>query len=185
MKALHVIKYLILAAALLGAVFIAARYLNEPPERTARMRKATIEDVRTLARLCSMEIYEDMPMRDSIGSRHIFARVKVRGTIGFDLDSLDTDLSADTVRITLPPASVTLYEDVTEGSYEVVDTWNDRLLASSYLTPAEENIMKRRLKERVIRRLHTDGTVDRARREASANLRRLLEAAFDCPVEVK
>lgn len=185
MKIFSAIKYAAGAALLVGAVMLTATLVNRHAEGSgAAMRKATVEDVRAMARLVSMEIYEDLPMRDSIGHRHIFARVKVRGTVGFDLDSIRADFSGDTIRVTLPPAQVRLDESVGPDSYEVIDTWNDRLLASSYITPAEENLMKRRLRSRVIGRLHADGTVEQARREAARSLERMLSAAWQSPVEV-
>lgn len=185
MKILTLIKCLLCAALLSVAVWVAVRWPGRDDSSCTQMRKATIEDVRAMARLVSLEIYEDMPLRDSIGPRHIFARVRVRGSIGFDLDSIRADFSGDTVRVKLPQARVVLDEAAVPGSYEVIDTWNDRLLASSYITPAEENLMKRRLKSRVIRRLHDDGTVEKARQDAAASLERLLEMAWQTPVTVE
>ena len=185
MKVIPAIKYMAAAAALLGCVALASHYLSAPDSDGGAMRKATVEDVRAMARLVSMDIYEDIPLRDSIGPRHIFAVVRVRGSVGFDLDSIRADFSGDTVVVRLPPDVVTLDESMGPGSYEVIDTWNDRLLASSRITAAEESAMKRRMSERAVRRLHADGTVDRARQDAAASLGRMLEAAWRVPVRVE
>ena len=69
----------------------------------------------------------------------------------------------------------------------MVDTKNISTLGflkSSRLTAEEENMVKRNIKTRSLRRLNEDGTIKRARAEAAENLRSLLEKVYRKPVVV-
>ena len=101
------IIFIIVAVATVGLL---AYIFVSPEVDGASMHEATINNVRTMARLQSMEIYDEVPVKGSIGSRHLVGRLRVRGNVGFDIDKLNADLSADTVRLYLPAEVIDVYE---------------------------------------------------------------------------
>ena len=148
------------------------------------LSSARIADIRPMVEMCSLEFYRDMPMRDSIGSKHIFARRKIEGQIRFDIDSLPVDVTADTIRVVLPRESLIVRESTDEGSYEIIDVWNTSVFGSSRLSNQEENIFKRRHDARIRRELYADGTVAKARRDAAGNVARMLSVMYRRPAMV-
>ena len=175
------IIFIIVAVATVGLL---AYIFVSPEVDGASMHESTINNVRTMARLQSMEIYDEVPVKGSIGSRHLVGRLRVRGNVGFDIDKLDADLSADTVRLYLPAEVIDVYESTDPGSYIVFDTWNDALFGKSNFTTAEENSIKAKVKANWIKRLYANGTVARARAEATGNLQSMLSLTLGKPVVV-
>lgn len=175
MKILRYIIPVILIAAAVGAVawYARGRYADPAPSRV-EIQPARIADIQAMLRLCSLELYEEVPVRASIGHRHLFATAALNASISFDLEKMQVEESADTLAVVLPPEIVEIYESADAGAYRVVDTWNDRLLGSSHFTAAEENAIKRRAVASVRRSIYSRGHVARARREAAANLRTML-----------
>lgn len=167
------------------AVSAFAAYLYFAPTKSrVRLHAATIEDVRAMARLCSVEIYEEVPVKGKVGSRHLVAREVLVGTISFDLDSLRLEESGDTVRLCLPREIVEVYESTEPGAYTVIDNWNDNFLGSSNITTAEENRMKELVRRQFVKSVYAKGYVRRARAEAVNNLRSLLSSLTGRPVIV-
>lgn len=143
-----------------------------------------ITDIRPMVELCTLEFFREVPMRDSIGTKHIFARRKIEGQIRFDIDSLPVDVSADTIKVTLPREKVIIRESTDDNAYEIIDVWNASIFGSSRLSNAEENIFRRRHDARVRQELYDDGTVERARRDASDNLATMLSIMYRRPAIV-
>ena len=102
----------------------------------------------------------------------------------FPLDSLDIDMEADTIRIKLPKEKVEILESTDPSSFEVIDTWNTDLLGSSVLTNSEESYLKDQARKAAIKSLYTDGTIKRARREASSRLTDFIGMITGKPVVV-
>lgn len=170
-----IIKWLTLLALAAGVIWLISwmRHGKEeiPP---AQIEAARVIDVRPMVKLCSVEVYEDIPIKARIGKRHIFARTTLRGNISFDLEKTRSRWSGDTLVVTLPPEKVEIYESTESGAYKVIDTWNDQLLGSSNFTTAEENEIKRRVVAAWRDSIYARGYVKRARREAVANLKAML-----------
>lgn len=181
MKTIRLIAVLLVVAACAGAV---VWWKSSPDADRVAMHDARATDIRQMVRLCSVEIYEDYPVKASIGTRHFFARETLNGSISFDLDSIATESRGDTLVVTLPRETVEIHESTEPDSYEVIDTWNDRLFGSGKFTAAEENEIKRKAVANYRRHIYAKGYVKRARAEARQNLRAMLSAATGRPVIV-
>lgn len=181
MKTIRLIILLLVVAAVAGVV---VWWKSSPEADRVTMRDAKAIDIRPMVRLCSVEIYEDYPVKASIGTRHFFARETLRGSISFDLDSIARESRGDTLVVTLPREIVEIHESTEPDSYEVIDTWNDRFLGSDKFTAAEENEIKRKAVANYRRRIYAKGYVKRARAEARQNLQSLLAATTGRPVLV-
>lgn len=167
-----------------AAAYTYFSYRGAPEVSRTSVHKAKVNEVRAMAQLCTLEFYEDFPMRGSVGSKHIFARVALTGSVSFDLDSLDITDSGDTLFVTLPPEIVTVKESTEPGAYQIIDTWNDALLGSSRFTTAEENAVKSKVGRQFMRRLYAQGHIRRARAEAVDRLTTHLTTLYRRPVVV-
>lgn len=138
-------------------------------------------DVKEMVRLCSMEIYNEVPVLDTVNSKVMFAVQKQSGSISFDVEHLEIDDIGDTVRIQLPREIVEINESTEKNSWEVIDTkaiGPMSILRSNKFTLEEENRVKAKLKAKSIKRLYANGTVRQARMDAVENLTRLMQAAY-------
>lgn len=178
---LKLLLILVVAGAAAGLFFWIKN--SENPDNVT-MCNATVRDVQGMVNLCSMEIYEDVPIKAHIGKRHIFARQQLRGSISFDLEKLRIDTIGDTIRVVLPPEIIDVYESTEPDAYRVIDTWNESFLGSDKFTVAEENSIKAKAKQQWLRRQYAKGTVRRARKEAVINLRDMLSGIYKLPVIV-
>lgn len=184
-KALKFIIPLILAAAIAFLGWQLYKYFQRPEEIEVLPSKPG--DVKEMARLCSMEIYNEVSVLDTVNSKVIFAVQKQSGSITFDMEDLQIDDFGDTVRILLPREIVEVYESNEKNAWEVIDTkaiGPMAFLRSNKFTTAEENRVKSKLKAKAIRRLYTNGTVKQARKDAVENLTRLMEGIYRKPVIV-
>lgn len=148
------------------------------------VRGASTVDMRPLVQLCTTEIYEDVPLKYRIGTKHLVARQLQQGTVSFDLEGLDVDMSADTLTLVLPAEIVEIYESTEPNAYEVYDTWNDELFGSNNLTVREENKIKASARRDAVRRQYANGTVAHARKEAAGSLKIYMEMLYRKPVRV-
>lgn len=150
---------------------------------------AVVAELKAAAELCTVEFRDEIPVRGKSGHRHLFATMKVEGSISFNLDSADCAWRGDTLIVKLPREIVTIRESTLPGSYRVIDTWNDRwtspLARSSFFSAKEENIVKLKTLRRYRSRLVSDGVVERARREAASVLKRNLELMTGRVVEIE
>ena len=175
---------LVCVAVLTAGGILGYMYLMAPPASRVTVFDARINDVKAMVRLCSMDIYEDMPVKGGVGTRHLFGRATYMGSISFDLDSLQVEERGDTVLMTLPREIVEIYESTDPGSYIVIDTWNDRFLGSSKFTNAEENAIKLKARDEFRSRIYAKGYVRQARAEAVDNLTEMMTALYRRPVLV-
>ena len=187
-------RLLLLTAVIIIAGFVVwmiwdARRGGENSEKID-VAPARMVDLREVADLCGMEIYREETLLDTLHGKVIFAIWKLQGRILFDVEGLPSQLrvaeeeDADTLRIHLPRERIELLEAASPGAWRVVDTHSLTLFGSGRLTPEEENMVKRRGLERVRKSLYRDGTVERARREAAATIRRIVEPIAGRHVEV-
>lgn len=181
MKTIRTIIILLAVAAVAGLGYW---WYMSPDADNVKIHNASIREVKDMVKLCSMEIYDEVPVSGSVGPRHLFAKMQLKGNVSFDLEKIDADLSADTVRIALPPEEVEVFESTDDGSYVVIDTWNDQFLGSDHFSTAEENSMKAKVRANWMRRIYRNGSVARARAEAVQNLSSMLSGLLHKPVVV-
>lgn len=157
---------------------------SQQPPRGQRMVPARIADITPMVRLCTVDLYEEVPVRASIGKRHLFARQVLVGEVAFDIERVDTAVRGDTLVVVLPPEVVELREAVSPGAYTVIDTWSDAFFGKSDFTAAEENRIKAIVRDQAVDRVYRRGIVRRARREAVGRLASLLAPVWHGPVKV-
>ncbi len=181
---------LILTAIVVIAVVAAGLYLYfslSSPNNTIDVDKAKVSRIETMARLCTVDIYSEVPVLDTINGKVMFAIQKQKGSVSFDLEKLKVDADGDTVKITLPPETVELYEATDKNSWEVIDTkaiGRMAMFRSDKFTIAEENAVKAKIKGKSTKLLYRNGTIERARAEGARNLQALMEMVYDKPVRV-
>lgn len=177
---------IIAAAILLGGILLIVS-LNRKSSRQSgdlTVDGAMVKEVESMVRLCSMDIYEETPVKATIGNRHFFGRITLKGSITCDLERIALKMSGDTLRVQLPPEKVEILESTDKDSYIVIDTWNDRFMGSGSFTTAEENKIKEKVKQNAIKSIYRKGYVKRARAEAAENLTAMLSALTSKPVVV-
>lgn len=184
-KSLKYILPVIILAVLAFIGWQVYRYFQRPEE--IEVFPSRPGDVKEMVRLCSMEIYNEVPMHDTVNFKVMFAVQKQSGSITFDIDNLTVDDSGDTIRIQLPREIVQVYESSEKDAWQVIDTkaiGPMAFLRTDKFTIEEENRVKAKLKANSIKRLYANGTVRQARKDAVENLTRLMEAAYRKPVLV-
>lgn len=176
------LKYIIPLLLLALASFLGwqiYRYFQRPDEIEVMLSRPG--DMKEMTRLCSMEIYNEVPVLDTVNFKVIFAVQKQSGSISFDVEHLEIDDSGDTVRIQLPREIVEVNESTEKDSWNVIDTkaiGPMAILRSNKFTLEEENRVKAKLKANSIKRLYDNGTVRQARKDAVENLTRMMQAAY-------
>ncbi len=161
--------------------------LKSKKKEILEIQQGQIADIKSMVQLSTMDIYQEVPVLDTINNKAIFAIQKQKGSIAFDLESLKLDTINDTVRVYLPREIITLRESTEPHSWSVIDTkavGKLAILRSSKLTNEEENAVKAKIKTRSIRRLYKEGTVRDARKEAVKSMQGILEMMYRAPVVV-
>ncbi|MBD5225624.1 MAG: DUF4230 domain-containing protein [Bacteroidales bacterium] len=168
------VTLLLLVSAAVGGIYI-YRHFTAPADDTSGMEigDTRIEGIREMVKLCTLEIEDEVALRDSINGKWLFAKARLTGEVSFDAEKLQWDTRGDTLVITLPPETVAIRESTLPGSYQVIDTWDDSLFGLGKLTTAEENALKRRLIARYRSDIYRKGYVERARANALRTLRQL------------
>lgn len=162
-------------------------YFNANKEEKITVDEGRINEVKTMVQLCTMVIYKEVPVLDTINNKVIAAIQKQQGSISFDIENLQIDTEGDTVKLTLPREIVEIRESTEDNSWQVIDTKNIGFLGAirnDRLTDREENRVKAKLKRNSINKLYKDGTVRHARSEAAKNLQIMLERIYRKPVVV-
>lgn len=183
---LKMVRYMVciaMAVAMGCLVYHAAR----PEKDDIEVRKGRLHDIETMARLCSVDLYAELPVLDTINGKVLFAVQKQRGSVTFDMDQLAVDDSGDTVKITLPPERVQIFESTDPDSWEVIDTKAIgplALLRSDRLNIRDENRLKDRIRQKAVRKFYDNGTVARARAQAARTLESLMGKIYRRPVTV-
>lgn len=180
-------KYIIIILAAAGIAIAAYFWFVKTGKEEISVDKGRISDVKTMVQLCAMEIYNEVPILDTINSKVIIAVQKQVGTISFDVEDLHVDYEGDTVRFTLPREIVNIREATEDNSWQVIDTKNIGFLGqirNHRLSLREENAVKAKAKRNAERILYENGTVKRARTEAAVALKSLMEKIYRKPVIV-
>lgn len=179
---------LIAVIAIVGLVFYFKISSDATPAASTKMTltPARIKSLTEMARLTSLEIDEETGINDTINGKGIFAIVRLKGTISFDIDHLRIDsIGEDSLRVYLPAEKVELLESTAPESYRVIDVWNVKHpLFPANITAAEENTVKRRMIGRREQMAYQKGHVRRARENALSSLRQLYSALPGMTVEV-
>ena len=99
-KALKYIIPLVLFVAIAFLGWQLYKYFQRPEEIDVLPSRPG--DVKERARLCSMEIYNEVSVLDTVNYKVMFAVQKQSGSITFDIENMQIDDSGDTVKIVLP-----------------------------------------------------------------------------------
>lgn len=180
-------RIIILLVIAVGAAAAGIWFFNRPAataERTT-IHPATINEIRPMVQLATIEIYRELPVKAQIGKRHLVARQIVEGSISFDLEKIGLRQQGDTTVVLLPKETITLRESTEPGSYQVIDTWNEKFLGSTNFTIAEENDIKTKSLTQFKKSLYKGRYVDEARAAACRNITGLLSAVTNGPVVVE
>ncbi|MDE7096869.1 MAG: hypothetical protein K2O47_05185 [Muribaculaceae bacterium] len=184
-KALKYAIPLILTALIVFAGWLLYRKIQKPEE--IEIFPSRPGDVMEMARLCSMELYNEVSILDTVNSKVMFAVQKQTGSISFDMEHLQIDDTGDTIRIILPPEIVEVHEASEKNAWQVIDTkaiGPMAILRSNKFTISEENRVKSKIKTNAIKRLYANGTVRQARKDAVKNLSLMMEGIYRRPVIV-
>lgn len=168
----HIQFILVITLLLVAGGFFLWHHASRPVDPEISESKLT--EIKGLVKLCSLEVRDDVAIKDSINGKWIFAKSTVNGYIRFDLEKLDYQLQNDSVIIFLPPEEIEVYESDRDNSYQVIDTWNQALLDFRPLTSDEETAIKQRMARRYKDSFYEKGYVARARASAVATLSALL-----------
>ncbi len=181
------IKLILIAVVLLAAVAAGLYFYFSTPKKTIDVSEGRVSRIEEMVRLCAVDIYSEVPVLDTIDNKVMFAVQKQKGSVSFDIENMQVDAGGDTVRVTLPPEIIDLYEATEDNSWEVIDTkavGPMAMLRSDKFTVEEENAVKANIKRNSRRLLYRNGTVKRARADGAQMLRTLLETVYDKPVLV-
>ncbi len=150
----------------------------QPPEKISyKTQSAKVKAISSMVELCTADIHEELPIKDSINGKWIVARQVVDGRIRFNIEQLKIEEKGDTMLVYLPRERVDILENAGPDAYQVLDTWDGRsMLFPRTLTASEENAVKKRWQNRIRKKIYSRGYVARARREAVATLAPLLQA---------
>ena len=165
-------KYILLLIVVAVACVALWWWLSRPvADDGMRTREARIQSITDMIELCTLDIHDEITIKDSIHGKWIVARQTIEGRVRFDLDSIKVAEKGDTLVITLPRERVDILENAGADSYEVLDTWDgSRSLFPRTVTAAEENAIKRRWQAKARERIYRRGYVKQAREEAKSTL---------------
>lgn len=185
-KILGPFSYIIIAL-VVGAVFCILFFSLHKERITIEVRPGEIKDIKSMVQLCSMDIYNEVPIIDTINGRVLFAIQKQNGSISFDMEDMKIINDSDTVIITLTPEIIELYESTEPESWKIIDSkaiGTFSMFRSDEIPLEDENILKGRIKERSIKQLYNMGVVETARLDGANTLKDLLEKVYKKPVLV-
>lgn len=179
-------RYIALLLTLIVILAAAAIILWRSSQASTNMSisETKLSEIKDMVKHCSLEVRDDIAIRDSINGKWIFAKNTVNGYVRFDLEKLDYQTRNDSIVIFLPPEEIEVYESSRDNSYEVIDTWNQSLLDLRNLTAAEETAIKKRVADRYKASFYEKGYISRARSSAVATLSTLLSRMDDGKITV-
>lgn len=184
MKKIYKFLIFVILLGIIACIVIFLIYFPKASEAVIEVEKGKVSKIEDMAQLCTIDVYSEVPVLDTINNKVIFAVQKQQGSISFDMDAMSMDNEGDTLRVTLPPEIIDIKESTKENSWEVIDTKNMSLFGSSNISDAEEKEVKAKLKDKAVKLLYENGTVERARKEAVDNLTTFLEVIYKKPVIV-
>lgn len=179
----NIIKFGLALALVCGIAAGAWVWYGHRTGSVAKVGEARISDIRDMVKLCTFEIVDEVALKDSINGKWLFAKSRITGRVGFNLEQLEFRQRGDTLVVVLPPETVEVRESTVPGSYEVIDSWDESLFGLGKMTAREENALRRRQARRYESLVYSRGYVRRARASAVATLSHLL-SMMPFPVEV-
>ena len=177
----------ILIVVVAGAIFCILFFTLHKPNVRIDVREGQIKDIKTMAQLCAIDLYNEVPILDTINNRVMFAVQKQRGSISFDLENMEIKSDKDTVYITLSPEIIELNESTEPNSWQVIDTkalGKLSMFRSDAIPEEDENILKGKIKGRSIKQLYSTGVIEKARLEGGTTLQVLMEKIYSKPVKI-
>ena len=177
MKKKIVIFFLVLLLAIAIGLGVWVWHSEETPDDGMQLREARIKGIREMIELCTLDVHEEIAIKDSVNGKWLVARQTFEGRVRFDLDSLRVEERGDTLVVTLPPERVDVMESADKNAYKVLDSWDGaRVLFPRTMTAGEENIIKRRWQKKAKERIYERGYVRQAREDAKKTIISLFEA---------
>lgn len=183
MLTMKLIRNLIILA-ILAAAGVAVYFYLHTTNKTIEVSSGKINAIETMAELCTIELYNEIPVKDTVNNKVLFGIQKQRGKVSFDLEKIQVDSTGDTIRVILPPEIVEVNEATEDNSWQVIDSKGLALFTSNKLTAEEENLIKSKIRRNSINALYKNGTIERARAEGVKNLQTLMEKVYRKPVSV-
>lgn len=167
--------------ATLIVLFIYSWYFKEEKQSF----EAKIGEIKTMVRLSSLDIRDEMVITDTINNKVLTAIVKIKGSIGFDVEQLFSIEKGDTLIIQLPPEIIESYESDESKGYEIIDLYSLNLLSDlvtgGYVpfNSQEENSIKKKIPGLFSQKMYEKGYVKRARANAVETLAKLFSLFHD------
>lgn len=97
------IKIIVIFLAAVLAYYVVRMLTEEKEEREYKTKTARIKSIEQMVDLCTLDVHEEVPVKDSINGKWIVARQTIDGRVRFDLDSLKIEERGDTTVVYLPP----------------------------------------------------------------------------------
>lgn len=141
-------------------------------QTTVRTLPAKIEEIKEAVKLSALDITTEEIFKDTVNIKGIVSRARARVYIHFDMEELPITERGDTLIVQLPPEIIDVYESTGNG-FQILDVWNLQFPDEPVDTPlnnTEENIIKRKLKQRITDQMYEKGYVKRARENAIHSL---------------
>lgn len=154
------------------------------PQNNVTVSKGQINKIKTMVELCTIDFYNEVPVKDTIANWVLFGKQKQRGSISFDLENMQINSEGDTVKIVLPPELIEIMEATDDNSWESVDSKDLRMLRWADAPAELWNLAKKNALENSTKLLYDNGTVERARSEGAQSLQMLMEKVYRKPVVV-
>lgn len=164
-----VLKLFLGIIALVAAFLLIYVFLGTPGKKqdTEGEMLSAVRSVREVLRVTSVEGTRVVPVTyKGRNGTNAFAVGRYRYRISYDIDSVKSYRSGDSLLIVrLPQETVRILEDEKEG-FRVLDVWGTGFLGNLFgtsLKTEDENKMKQMATNRLRQILETDGTVSKAR----------------------
>ncbi|MDE6265116.1 MAG: hypothetical protein K2M11_08225 [Paramuribaculum sp.] len=150
--------------------------------------KGNINKIETMVELCAIDFYNEVAVVDTVDNWVCFGKQKQRGSISFDIENIETDITGDTVKIILPTEIIEVMESTDKESWVSVDS-KDLDCIAERLSPSRApkevwSKVKQNAFKNSKKKLYQNGVVERARIEASQSLQDLMEKVYRKPVKV-
>lgn len=174
----------VICLVVIAFIAVAAYLFFIYPQNSVTVSKGKINKVKTMVELCSIDFYNEVPVKDTISNWVLFGKQKQRGNISFDLENLQINSDGDTVRIVLPPELIEIMEATDDNSWESMDSKDLRNLRWADAPTELWNMAKKNALENSKKLLYDNGTVERARAEGAQSLQMLMEKVYRKPVVV-
>lgn len=181
-----ILKYII-GVLIIGAIFCILFFTLYKPKMELEISEGRIKEIKTMVQLCSVDIYNEVPILDTINNRVMFAVQKQRGSISFDLEKLEIKNEKDSVFIYLSPEIIELNEATVPESWKVIDTKAIGALSlfrKDDMPEEDEKILKSKIKDHSVKQLYNIGIIEKARADGALTLKGLMEKVYKKPVVV-